>query len=314
MPLVLRVISKWSNFVWLYGAVAILLAWVLGQVCSDRWWWSQWLLWIPGPLVCLINLVGAVWHVAPRHGSQRFLRRLLALGAMLAAGFSLRDGIGWSCAAPGGDTVSIAYLNARWPGQSAREFTPALARVDADLFVVGNCGRLGEAPEADRWVPADALLYRVGPFAVASGIPLAGSRLVYAGELGTVAVIQTVPLPAWPNGIRIGLFDLPSDPLLARSQLARRLQADLLAVGIGELDVAVGDFNMTFGWSLQHLLPGMESGSTCGWQGTFPRQLPLWRPDHILVRPPRQLHHSTSFDPAVAGHRGIRGHLSPAAD
>ena len=38
-------------------AAAVLVAWLAGRVISDRYGWSQWLLWIPTPAVLPAVLV-----------------------------------------------------------------------------------------------------------------------------------------------------------------------------------------------------------------------------------------------------------------
>ncbi len=39
-------------------AVVGVLGWLIGRIASDRYIWSQWLLWIPTPAVLMATLLG----------------------------------------------------------------------------------------------------------------------------------------------------------------------------------------------------------------------------------------------------------------
>ena len=48
-------------------AAALVLAWLLGRVLTDRYAFSQWMWWIPTPLVIAAALIGTLLTLRPSH-------------------------------------------------------------------------------------------------------------------------------------------------------------------------------------------------------------------------------------------------------
>ena len=59
-------------------ATIVLAGWLTGRIVSDRYGWSQWLLWIPTPVALLAVAVGLLAASRPARGPgvrrRRFLR------------------------------------------------------------------------------------------------------------------------------------------------------------------------------------------------------------------------------------------------
>ena len=47
------------------AAATVLLAWLLGRVLSDRFSWSQWLLWVPTPAAAAAVTMGLLGACRP---------------------------------------------------------------------------------------------------------------------------------------------------------------------------------------------------------------------------------------------------------
>ena len=70
----------------------ITLLWLVGRVCTDRCYWSQWLFWIPTPSLLPVILLGMLASLRPqlRSGLRRNrMARWVACGVGLLVYFSL---------------------------------------------------------------------------------------------------------------------------------------------------------------------------------------------------------------------------------
>ncbi len=114
----------------------------------------------------------------------------------------------------------------------------------------------------------------------------------------------------------VWILDLPSDPALHRAKVVRKAVEAIDAwrgpdgsLGFPRPDIVVGDLNIPAGaFSLTQIAPGTRDAH--GQRGTgsgrtWPRERPLWRIDHVRLRPPWFAAESRVVDPGYANHRMI---------
>ncbi len=304
-------LSRWRGAL----ACALLvpaLAWVVGQVASDRWWWSQWLLWIPSavPLACAL--------AATAIARSSVALRVIACAAAVATGASTLQWLSWG-RGPGStdpespSSLRIVHLNARWPGD-AKDLAAAVMQQPADVYAISESGALLRAPAVRACADAGAITLQVGRFAVISFCPVKEARAVY--DDGSIAASwirfgATDRLPEWS----MLMVDAPRKLRVSRSEIFGKLRAALEGMSLGAPDVVVGDMNATPGSvavaSIWPQLSDACSESGRGLRATFPREFPLWAIDRCLVNRRWSAIEWSAWDPGIGAHRGQRIAIEP---
>jgi hypothetical protein len=275
-------------------AAAALAAWLLGRVASDRYAWSQWLLWIPTPAMLPVVLLGLAAALRPTRDPRRRTRRLATwgvLGAALALYFLaiehrfLRFG--------GRDRTGLSILHSSiYPGRVKGQdpYVDRLIAAGADVIVLSNQVGALEAQRLAEALGGSVTIRSLPPFMVISRPPIVQFRpLVVNGEI-RITLFRLDAVPKLGRELTLYVVDLPSDPKLPRHEMALAVRRMLDGVEAPPPDIVVGDFNMTHGSaSLAALFPGLTHAyaqAGRGYGATFPRALPLYHLDHALLSDP----------------------------
>ncbi|MDP6987602.1 MAG: endonuclease/exonuclease/phosphatase family protein [Phycisphaerales bacterium] len=280
------------------GSLLIGLPWLVGQIASDRWWWSQWLLWIPSFLLCLAGLL--LWA-----GLLLKRSKWHPVGVGLAiAGLLLFVLTHWS---PGEPSTAPSIRILHWTAGPTLGKTEPYARfivdTDADITIVEGARRAAADPAMRDWGAGMTLAMR-GQFLIASRLPI--TRLRTVAWAHDILLFTLEVKKSDGNPLRLLIVDLPSSPDRDRGEIidtAHRLLDRLDQ----EPDLILGDFNLTqASWQLRRFRAGYRpawSAAGVGWGGTWPRTMPLYRLDHVLTKPNTRLASLATTDPACGGHR-----------
>src|ERR1051325_10366985 len=157
----------------------ILLIWLIGRVASDRWTWSQYLLWIPEELLlaCAVLPWLLAWPLArvSKSPGARRLSRVAALScALLAAHLLLVHWRLTNCltrSAPGSGAFRILNWNVTAVDKT-EEITGTLAPQHPDVVVLVDVSAYVQWPDvfADFGQPQDRVW--VGQFLILSRFPI----------------------------------------------------------------------------------------------------------------------------------------------
>lgn len=269
---------------------------VAGRVVGDISPFLQWLSWIPVLVLVPILLVGFVLSfkgsgrgsAVLTSASGGFLLLALIWTATVDYAFLRTAGVieddlvlvNWNASIlPGDDSFQDALV------QSDKALQ-LLTDLEAEVLIIFNGSYLRlssqwkafedrfnhEARSAMVMVLSDHEILEVRPILVNRGSLILRIRVRHLGEERTI----------W--GV-----DLPSSPRLSRSDLFASLRAQLNEMNQADPDLLLGDFNVPRGSrSLKRAFPDFrnafaEAGS--GWHGTWPREVPLWDLDQVLVGP-----------------------------
>ncbi len=293
-------------------AWAVVTLWLTGLALSDRFAWSQWLAWIPSPSVALAAL-GTAWLLwLARVKNWRAQAAIMALIAIAAAAWTVHANLGLGGTTHGtGPAISVLQWNTDWPSGDDPRSASALAAEPADFVLISNRGSITAAERVQAWAGPDARVFGAGPFALVTRWPVVEATQIAAGgegrQLWWVARFTVVP-PGWEGRpLRIGMIDLPSRPTLPRAAIAAALAKACEQGGLGEVDLVAGDFNATESSVILRTCFGGMEDALCvggrGWLATWPRVLPLWRIDHILISPRLEARNGWVVDPGVSHHR-----------
>jgi hypothetical protein len=282
------------------------VAWSVGFAASDRWWWSQWLFWIPAfaPMACAT--VGAIvaWRV--RSGARAL--SVCVSVALAASGLATLEWLSWG-RAPGVSAdgeLRIVHLNARWPGDATALAQSLMAR-PADVYAISEAGAVLRAPAVRAAADAGATAIQVGRFAIISAGPVREARAIY--DDGSIAASwirfgATGRTPEWT----MLMVDAPRELRRARGDIFARLRTALAAMDLDDADIVIGDMNTTPGSvAVARTWPGMADASAVAGRGiraTFPREWPVWAIDRCLVGARWQPVEWNSWDPGIGAHRG----------
>lgn len=234
------------------AGVLLLAAWLTGRIWTDEHLWSQFLWWLPTPLVAAGVLVAVLVSAACEFVGLRLagarLRPLLVLSLIaLVAWWAVFETKFFPASpqATGGPEFSIGYWNLSWAEGSGEAGGPGFA---ADVLIAAN-----PRPSAGRQELSAALLERqrdagfVGGEEAVHTVNLLGSTVVSRLPLIEHGVAKPdLDLSAWTakrngafqNGIAyvivdatelvgrpvcIWIIDAPSDPLMPRTPVMRSI-------------------------------------------------------------------------------------------
>jgi hypothetical protein len=278
---------------WLATVVAaiVCVAWLIGRIVSDRYGWSQWLLWIPTPVVLLAvaTALGLGFRRDDVPGRRR--RRLITWGVTggVVLGFFgfIEHRFGrWATGADA--TLRLVHASVQTSGPRILDaYGAGLSAIDGDVTIVSSLiPSKGISRLTDR---LDGLgqAVMVWPFVMFTKLPVVEARPLITNSEMRVVVYRVDATASVGRVVTIWVVDLPSDPRRPRGELARRVRSILDNVTSDPPDLVVGDFNMTRGSaSLARVFPDLshafdEAGH--GYGASFHRGLPLYHIDHMLL-------------------------------
>ncbi|MBM4105163.1 MAG: hypothetical protein FJ257_02490 [Phycisphaerae bacterium] len=285
--------GRWSRWLrlaaWgiaLAGAVGVASAWAVGRVTSDLNPTLQFLSWVPAPLFVLLLLAAAgimTLAVRPRRAAAVVAAIPLLVGVDHLA---RRWGLPRACE----DSLRIVHWNPASPGpDEAEAFAVAVESRPFDVLVISNDWWLFGRPFTHQWVGRERRVFRAGPFAMVTDLPVEEARLVVASGRRWVGMFRLAASPQFGRPLVIYVVDLPSSIRSPRREIARELTACLRDLDLPPADIVMGDFNMDFGSrSLASVFPSLRSAFSVagqGYAGSYPREWPFWQPDQMLLAP-----------------------------
>jgi len=288
---------------WVFALAAMLTAvfWGTGRVLTDTVPSLQQLHWIPtvAALTVTVLAIGFLLIAAPGAALRRWRNALCIVaglqGVMLLQDWKpLAQAVAAPAVADAAAPIRIAHVNANWPGAESIERARAYARCTrdawgesgADVLFISETGSMLSMEAQGALLTADCSVFFVGRFGVVSRIPVV--RATPLMDDGKIAA-SWVEFGSWRGNeaFAVLLVDLPSNPSLSRRDVLARMSASLRGRVTAEPDLVVGDLNVARGsgsvasvWP-RHREAFAEQGR--GWGATYPRHLPLWHIDLMLI-------------------------------
>lgn len=292
-------------------AMLVLIAWLTGRIVSDRYGWSQWLLWIPTPGAILAALLGLLGALRPADKPHRRRHRLLVWGTTalaLVAYFTLREHRILRRPPSLTAGVRIVYWNPNSSinRDSAEERNTIFIDLDADLTIFANAGGPKRYDALANTLGPQGRAFRVRPFLFFTRLPLLEYQSLISSDGIEVAHIRLDATATLGRAISIYAVDLPSDLRWPRLKTARRLRKLLDGVAAGPPDIVIGDLNMTRGGAaLRTAFPDLEHAydqAGHGYGATYPRAFPLYHIDHVLLAESLQAVDYQLVNPGIGRH------------
>jgi hypothetical protein len=300
-------------------AAAALAGWLLGRVVSDRFGWSQWLLWIPTP--ALLGVVGLGFAGACRPACEpRWRRRRLAVwagvGAVVAGYFLVIEHrfLRWGAGGPGALTLLHSSVHPG-PRQDRQDYVDKLIESGADVTILSNSVGPLDVQRVELELGEPVQTVTVWPFMVLTRLPILEARPLVANDDTRIALFRLDATAELGRPITVYAVDFPSDPKRPRNEIARAARRMLESVAAPPPDIVVGDFNMTRGSaSVKMMFPGLAHAydqAGRGYGATFPRGFPLYHLDQALLADTVQATDYALVDPGIGRHLAQRVELAP---
>ncbi|MCP3902340.1 MAG: hypothetical protein GY715_01785, partial [Planctomycetes bacterium] len=272
-------------------AVVGVSAWLVGRVVSDRYDWSQWLLWIPTPAALAIVLIGLLGALRPGWSRRRRRGRVWRWGIAvlaLAAHFALVEHRMLRGARKDPAGLRLVHWSVSDAWGSPNRYAPSVVALDGELTILSNATLTPSHPDVLGWLGPPHVPHKLGPFTVLTRLPIRQLRwLIASADDIAVGLLEIEPTVHLPRGLVIYMIDLPSRPRLGRAAIARRVRGFLDEADGPPPDLVVGDLNMTRGSAaLDSMLPGLRHAFDVGGHGygaSFHGRFPLYHIDHVLL-------------------------------
>ena len=273
------------------AASLVCMAWLLGRITSDRYGWSQWLLWIPTPAVMVAAAIGLALACRPSGIAGRRRRRVMAWAAVSAAilvYFAVFEHRLLPRPSAGAGALRLVHGSVQAGGRRVvSRFGESLIDLDGDVTIVNSVlpdrgvGRLRDQLQG---LGTSALAW---PFVLVTRLPILEARPLVANAELRVAVFRLDATATLGRILTVYAIDLPSEPRRSRADVARDLRRILDQTDSEPPDVVVGDFNMTRNSAAMTIaFPELEHAyDQAGWgyAASFHRGFPLYHIDHTLV-------------------------------
>ncbi len=281
----------------------LLFAWLIGRIASDRYAWSQWLLWIPTPVAIAAGLLGALGSL----GHRRLILVWAIVAVLIAAYFT---GFEHRLIRAHG-TESSGLRIAFWNGTTSSDgdhtkLNDALLALDADLMILTNAGHHHRYERLTASLGDDGKRIGFQPFMIFTRLPLLEYRSLVSNDGIEVRHLLLDATAQIGREVSIYAIDLPSDPRIGRMNVAKRLRSLLASADGPPPDIVIGDFNMTRGGAALHTaFPDLQHAydqAGHGYGATYPRAFPLYHIDHVLLDETLQAQDYRLVNPGVGRH------------
>lgn len=281
--------------------------WLIGRVATDTILLTQYLFWLPTPIVAGVGVVLCLlaWAWRPPGRIARLGVRTGTVAVALMVVFLLvvetrlgRGGGAIGQSPPPAGSVRVLSWNVG--GDPLADPLPEVASWHPDLAILANLSwkYRPERPAALAGSPLEAAAWHhLGRFLILTPHPITRTGIIDLGLEasrrgdGLIDPGQAVFIEVTIDGSArvVWIIDLPSDPSRHRGVMTRsaRARIDAADPAFPAPDLIVGDFNTPRGsGSLRRIVGEADSAferAGSGWSATWPREFPLWHIDQVFV-------------------------------
>jgi len=265
--------------------IALLLLWCIGILVSDQWTWSQWLAWIPTPLVILLLVISSGVYQVVKNKTSAVALGLLAIA--LLAWFCFGENHLFRNTGTVGKIKIVGWTMSHSKKTVAKESAEIIVGLRGDITLLTHGWYVRGEPNIQEWLGDQGytvvnsqftLLTKYTPLDVqtliaADGMYLSSFVLDTTQDIGDVLVVWAI--------------DLPSSVSQSKMDIAIRVRQLLDSVSSTPPDLVIGDFNMTRNSAaIVHMFPTLHDVAETAGSGllaSFPAPFPLYLIDHVLM-------------------------------
>ena len=296
-------------------ALMIVIAWLIGRVVTDQHEWSQWLWWIPTPVIIFVIIFGFAasfihYKQTATNGWKHpvTLSWLMSLCAIASYFLILETRTFGSAPASFDDAIEIDVIHWNMSSPLDHEIevlNDGIATLNADLYIFTSPGQTDWGkiviPNATETHHA-----RINIFGIVSQYNILGHSLIINKNSIRVVLIELDTTKVFGRPVIIYLIDLPSTLKRPRMEIANDVAQQLSKANPPPPDMIIGDLNMTRGSdSIETMFPTLHNAfddAGRGIDGTFHRKWPFFHIDHILLSPAFEATEYHTIRPDIGRH------------
>lgn len=288
-----------------FVAFAVGIAWVVGNVLSDRWSWSQWISWIPTLALLILFIVASCFAIIAKSKGKIALLSVSTLAVFYW--FSVVENKFFVTREPAQGLQLVGWTMSHPKRDVSAESAIEIVHLDADITLLTHGWFVRTEPSISNWLEPSGRRVVNGPFTILTKVkPLEVRTLVASdGIYISLFILDTTEILG--RELALWAVDFPSSLSIPKMKIANRVKRLLEKVDAPEPDIVIGDFNMTQNSSsIQTIFPTLMDASVdggTGWIASFPIEIPLYHIDHILLdRKLRALSYKL-VNPKIGHHR-----------
>lgn len=285
--------------------LASVCAWVLGELLSDRWSWSQWIAWIP----TLVLLLIVVFAIAITTLSKAWFQAkvFVVIACSLAIWFTTIENRLFTTTVKKGDLRIVSWTMSHSKEGNSLESAQELVRLDGDLTLLSHGWYVRGEPIIKEWLGAGGRKFVNGPFTLLTKQKMLNVQTLVASDGVLISMFEIDTTPALGRPIILWAVDLPSSFRDSKMTIAKRARRLIDTQNAPPPDIVIGDFNMTRNSSsIKTLFPKLNDASNeggLGWLASYPMWLPLYHIDHVLLSDSLTAQSYRLINPRIGRHR-----------
>ena len=263
----------------------IVLLWIGGILLSDRWMWSQWVAWIPTPLLMFLLLFSSVLFFI---SNKKFVGIfLLLLTITVSSWFCFVEHRMLGKSHQTGDVTIVGWTMSHSKKAVAEESAQKVVDLHGDITLLTHGWYVRGHASIHDWLKHGGYKVTDSQFTLLTMFEPLFVQTIIASDgiyissfiLDTTEVLGDV-LVVW--GI-----DLPSSIWDSKMDVAYRVQRLLQTIEHTPPDIVIGDFNMTSNSvAIKTMFPTLRDVSRSvgvGLLASFPMNFPMYHIDHTLM-------------------------------
>ncbi len=296
---------KWVSIAISIFTLTITGLWLLGNLISDRWGWSQWLAWIPTPVVLVLLITtffitfiskckkmsafvtvifttSLLWFV--------FIENKFFADTTSQQGFKI---VGWTMSHPK-EAVS-------------KESADQLIKLNGDITLLTHGWHVRGEHSIKEWIGEDNKRVISGPFTLLTKLKVIEVQTLIASDGVYLSMFTIDTTKQLGKPLVLWAIDLPSSLATIRMNTASRVRRILDSIEYKRPDVVLGDFNMTRNsYAIKTMFPTLIEASDIGGIGliaSYPANFSLYHIDHILLSKAFNCSSYEVINPGIGRHR-----------
>jgi hypothetical protein len=275
---------RFSAFIFRF-TILIVFIWILGLGLSDRWYWTQWLEWIPTLSVLLLLLITAIALLSTHKKKEAMILVILFCGLITWFLF-IENRVFSTSKATGGFRIA-AWTMSHSKKEVSKESAMLLVHLDADITLLTHGWYVRGEPVIKDWLSTSGKLLMSGPFTLLTTLRPLEVRTLVASDGIYISLYRLDTAEQLGKELVIYAIDLPSNLNESRKNIVQRAKRLLHQVDAPEPNMVIGDFNMTRNsQSMIRFFPKLTDAwdlAGVGWSYSYHRAFPLFHIDHILL-------------------------------
>ncbi|MDP7009496.1 MAG: hypothetical protein QGI78_08000 [Phycisphaerales bacterium] len=259
--------------------------WVIGRIASDRWYWSQWLLWIP-----TLGIIGTLFFSCGFSAFAKNKKHTTILGFLavfFTVWFLCIENRVFSLSRGSGDFKIVGWTMSHAKAEVSKESANIIVQLDADITILTHGWHVRGEPAIKDWLGEKNKRLISGPFTLLTTLRPLEVRTLVASDGMYISMYRVDARAALGKELVIYAVDLPFTSKESRKAIVQRTKRFLRQMDLPDPDLVVGDFNMTRNSnSMRRMFPTLKDAwdaSGVGWSSSFHRAFPLFHIDHMLL-------------------------------